>query len=107
MQINQSNLKFLDKLEKIKPFTQYVPQTYSDRYSRQGSMASSVLMKPVTKKKIIETEKENSRIFFRMKAVSSTLGRDKLANEYAKAQQIKERITKYAKQDNRIELKYK
>ena len=41
-----------------------------------------------------------------MKSVSSTLGRERMASDYNKAQQIKDRITRFSKQDNRVTLKY-
>ena len=63
-------------------------------------------MNPATKRKVVETEKENSRIFFRMKAVSSTLSKDRMLNDYAKAQKIRDRIAKYATDHDRISLKY-
>jgi len=40
-----------------------------------------------------------------MRSVSSSLNRDKLLKDYAKSQQIKSRITRYANQNNKIELK--
>jgi len=54
---------------------------------------------------VVETEKENSRIFMRMKSVSSSLSKDKLLKDYARSQQIKTRITRYATQNNRVSLK--
>lgn len=62
-------------------------------------------MKPVTKRKVVETEKENSRIYFRMKAVSSTLSRDRMLSDYSRAQKIRDRIAKYATDHDRISLK--
>ena len=41
-----------------------------------------------------------------MKSVSSNLGHDKMASEYSKAQKIKDRISKYVSQDNKVKLKY-
>ena len=102
IKVNQSNLKFLVKLEKVKAFTHYDSQPRVNRTVRDS--LSSV--RPSNKRQIIETEKENSRIYFKMKSVSSTLGRDKMQNDFARAQKIKDRITKYAKQDNKVELKY-
>jgi len=55
---------------------------------------------------MVETEKENNRLFFKMKSVSSTLSKDRMMNDYAKAQRIKERITKYANDNKKIALKY-
>ena len=40
-----------------------------------------------------------------MKSVSSTLSKDRMMNDYAKAQRIKERITKYANDNNKVALK--
>lgn len=101
LQINQSNIKLLVKLEKAKPFTRY---TSFSAYERPRDNSQSFL-KPVTKRKIIETEKENSRIFFKMKSVSSSLSKDRMLDDYAKAQKIKSRITKYAVENNKIALK--
>lgn len=41
-----------------------------------------------------------------MKAVSSTLSRDRMLSDYAKAQKIRDRITKYATDHDRVALKY-
>ena len=42
----------------------------------------------------------------KMKSVSSTLSKDRMMSDYVKAQRIKERITKYANDNNKIALKY-
>jgi hypothetical protein len=76
-QIAQSNLKFLVKLEKVKPFTSH---TSTDRSPRAELFPSAV-----AKRRIIETERENSRIFLKMKSVSSNLSRDRMGSDYAKA----------------------
>lgn len=62
-------------------------------------------MTPLQRRRVVETEKENSRIFMRMKSVSSSLSKDKLLKDYARSQQIKTRITRYATQNNRVSLK--
>jgi hypothetical protein len=103
LHINQSNLKFLNKLENVKSFARYTSYTASDRPAVQH------IPKPIpalTKRRIIETEKENSRIFFRMRSVSSNLSKDRLLSDYAKAEKIKSRITKYALSNNKVALKY-
>jgi hypothetical protein len=41
-----------------------------------------------------------------MKSVSSTLSKDRMMNDYVRAQRIKERISKYANDNNKIALKY-
>jgi len=52
-----------------------------------------------------ETQKENSRLYCRMRSVSSTLGKDRLMKDYAKSQQIKNRISRYATNQNKVTLK--
>ena len=42
----------------------------------------------------------------KMKSVSSTLSKDRMMSDYIRAQRIKERITKYAHDNNKIALKY-
>jgi hypothetical protein len=71
MEINKSNLKFLVKLDSIKPFSQYKTSTSIEKLGREQRSNS---MNPLTKKKIVETERENSRIYTKMRNVSSTLG---------------------------------
>ena len=100
-QINQSNIKLLSKLENVKSFTRYTSYAASDR---PRELTPKPLPTPV-KRKIIETEKENSRIFFRMRSVSSNLSKDRMLNDYAKAEKIKSRITKYAMENNKVALK--
>ena len=95
-QIAQSNLRFLVKLEKVKPHTSHAPA------ERPPPAFPSAL----AKRRIIETERENSRIFLKMKSVSSNLSRDRMGSEYAKAEKIKSRITRYAVENNRVALKY-
>ena len=63
-------------------------------------------LNPTTKKRIVETEKENSRIYMKVKTASSTLNRERMLSDYAKAQKIKDRIAKYANDHNRVTLKY-
>ena len=41
-----------------------------------------------------------------MRSVSSTLSKDRLMKDYAKSQQIKNRISRYATHQNRVTLKY-
>lgn len=100
LQINQSNVKFLVKLEKVKPFARYTSYTSGDKTTKEPTF-----LNPITKRRVIETEKENSRLFYKMKSVSSTLSKDRMMNDYVKAQRIKERITKYANDNNKISLK--
>lgn len=100
-EITQSNIKLLDKLEKVKPFTRYTSFSTYEREEREQRT-----MTPFRKRRIEETEKENSRIFMRMKSVSSSLSKDKLLKDYAKSQQIKTRIARFATQNNRVTLKY-
>jgi type IV secretory pathway VirB4 component len=69
-EIAQSNLKFLVKLEKVKPFTSHAA---ADRLPPSFPSA-------VAKRRIIETERENSRIFVKMKSVSSNLSRDRMGS---------------------------
>ena len=102
MEINKNNLKFLVKLDNIKPFTHYNPSASTERVAREQRSAS---LKPLTKKRIVETERENSRIYNKMRNVSSTLGQKQMQSEYVKAQKIRDRIGKYMRQDNRVELK--
>ena len=71
MEINKSNIKILVKLENIKPFTHYNPGSSTDRISKEQHSAT---LKPITKKRIVETERENSRIYNKMKSVCSCLG---------------------------------
>lgn len=54
---------------------------------------------------MVETEKENNRIYVRVKSVSSELSKDKMLKDYAKSMQIRSRITKYVNSNNRICLK--
>ena len=103
MEINRSNVKLLVKLDNIKPFTHYNPSKSTDRIVREQRSTS---LNPATKKKIIQTERENSRIYNKMRNVSSTLGPKQMQNDYARAQKIRDRIGKYMRQDNRVELKY-
>jgi len=63
-------------------------------------------MTPLQKRRDVETEKENNRIFIRVKSVSSSLSKDKLLKDFARSQQIKTRIARYATQNNRVSLKY-
>jgi hypothetical protein len=100
--INQSNLKLLSKLENVKSFARYTSYAASDR---PRELTPKPVPTPV-KLKIIETEKENSRIFSRMRSVSSNLSKDRLLNDYAKAEKIKSRISKYALENNKVALKY-
>lgn len=53
MQINQSNLKFLGKLEKVRPFARYTSYTTNEdeRENTNGYIT------PYQKKRIFETEK--------------------------------------------------
>lgn len=62
-------------------------------------------MTPFRKRRIAETEKENSRIFVKVKSASSSLSKDKFLKDYAKSQQIRTRIARYATQNNKICLK--
>ena len=41
----------------------------------------------------------------KMKSVTSSLSKDKLLKDYAKSQQIKTRIARYATQNNKVSLK--
>lgn len=93
------------KLERAQPFTRYTSYSASERIPPPREQSASFL-KPATRKKVVETEKENSRIYFKMKAVSSTLSRDRMLSDYAKAQKIRDRITKYATDHDRVALKY-
>lgn len=106
LQINQSNLKFLHKLENVKSFARYTSYTTSDRTPATNAALAPKPIPAPTKRKIIETEKENSRIFFKMRSVSSNLSKDRLLSDYAKAEKIKSRITKYALENNKVALKY-
>ena len=72
MRVNKSNLKLLVKLDKVKPFTHYDSHPKQDKSIREHG---SLSMKTTTKRKIIETERENNRIFHKMKSVSSTIGK--------------------------------
>ncbi len=85
----------------MRSFTRYPSHSSYDRPLRE----KEAFIKPITKRRIIETEKENSRIFFKMKSVSSTLSKDRMLNDYAKAEKIKTRITKYALENNKVALK--
>jgi hypothetical protein len=80
----------------------HAARSATERSFREPSSA----LRNTTRQQIIETEKENSRIFYKMKSVSSTLGRDRMRSDYAKAQQIKDRITRFSREDNRVTLKY-
>ena len=62
-------------------------------------------LKSTAKQRIIETERENSRIYSKMKTVSSQLGRIKLASEYSRCEQIKNRIARYVQKDRKVQLK--
>lgn len=97
--ITKSNIRLLDKLEKVKPFARYTSFSHHEEKDKES------FLRPFEKKRVIQTEKENSRIFHKMRSVSSSLNRDKLLKDYAKSQQIKSRITRYANQNNKIELK--
>lgn len=85
----------------MRSFTRYPSHSSYERSFRERE----AFIKPITKRKIIETEKENSRIFFKMKSVSSNLSKDRMLNDYAKAEKIKTRITKYALENNKVALK--
>ena len=54
LNINYSNVKFLVKLEKVKPFIKHSSQSATERSFRNPS---SSLMRPSTKQRVIETEK--------------------------------------------------
>lgn len=88
-------MKFLVKLEKVKPFT-----SHTAKERPPPSFPSAV-----TRRRIIETERENSRIFMKMKSVSSNLSRDRMNSDYAKAEKIRERITRYAVENSKVSLK--
>jgi hypothetical protein len=94
-QIAQSNLKFLVKLEKVKPFTSHAAK----------ERPPPAFPSAIAKRRIIETERENSRIFMKMKSVSSNLSRDRMGSDYAKAEKIRERITRYAVENSKVALK--
>jgi len=42
----------------------------------------------------------------KMKSVSSTLGRQRMMSDYNKARQIKDRITRFSKENDKVTLKY-
>ena len=63
-------------------------------------------MNPFRKRRMAETEKENSRIFVKVKSASSNLSKDKFLKDYARSQQIRTRIARYATQNNKICLKF-
>ena len=49
LQINQSNVKFLVKLEKVKPYVRYASQSATERSFREPNHS----IRPLTKQKII------------------------------------------------------
>ena len=54
---------------------------------------------------MLETEKENMRISARMRNMSSSLNQKSFIKDYAKSQQIKNRLMKYAQDQDKIQLK--
>ena len=70
MQNRAAGLTERQKLEKVKPFTSHAA---ADRLPPSFPSA-------VAKRRIIETERENSRIFVKMKSVSSNLSRDRMGS---------------------------
>jgi len=101
-EITQSNKKFLNKLEKVRPYSQH---SHSLSLCERQDHELPQTRTP-TKRKLEElTEKENARIYMRMKSVSSNLSKDKQLKDFAKSQQIKTRITRFASQNNKVSLK--
>ena len=54
LNINHSNVKFLVKLEKVRPFVKYSSQSATERSFRDPSGS---VMRPSIKQRVIETEK--------------------------------------------------
>lgn len=100
-EIAQENVKLLNKLERVRPFTRYSSFSTHEKEEVQDRTT----MTPFRKRRIAETEKENSRIFVKVKSASSSLSKDKFLKDYAKSQQIRTRIARYATQNNKICLK--
>lgn len=73
--------------------------------SEERQKSSSSLVTPFSKSKIQETQKENMRICNKMKNMSSSLNQKKLLKDYAKSQQIKNRLMKYAVDETKVYLK--
>ena len=96
----ESNKKFLKKLEKVRPSSRYSSFSTYEREDKQ-----QVSLTPFQKKRALETEKENTRIYVRVKSVSSDLSKDKMLKDYAKSIQIKSRITRYVNSNNKVTLK--
>ena len=98
-QINQSNIKFLDKLERVRPYHRHTTYASADRIPTQPQP-------PTRQRKQSDTIKENSRIYTKLKSVSSSLNHDKMMQEYAKTQRIKDRIQRFTSTNSRVSLKY-
>jgi len=62
-EINKSNTRFLVKLESVKPLRHLSYSSVSSDEDKERFIT------PFVKNKIIETEKENSRIFMKMKMI--------------------------------------
>jgi hypothetical protein len=92
-------VKLLNKLEHVRPFTRH------SSFSTNEHEADRTSITPFRKRRQVETEKENSRIFVKVRSVSSNLSKDKLLKDYAKSQQIRARIARYATQNNKVALK--
>ena len=83
----------------MRPYHRHTTYTSSDRLAAAPSAPTSA------KRKSNDTEKENNRIFYKLKSVSSSLNHDKMMQEYAKTQRIKDRITRFTTNQSRVSLK--
>lgn len=88
----------LNKLERVK-------SSFRSTSCEEGGAHSTSAMSPFARKKLEETEKENMRISNRMRKMCSELNQRKFIKDYAKSQQIKNRIMRYTTEESRVYLK--
>ena len=102
--IAKENLKLLGKLENAKTSLRNTSRVSTSEEHRNDRSTLSHIT-PYNKQRMLQTEKENMRISNRMKNMSSSLNQKNFVREYAKSQQIKNRLMRYSSNESKVYLK--